>query len=71
MKDTEVFSGTQEKSGVGRRNFVDASHGWDSINLEVTGARSWQKRTVTLDWPVSLERIWKLAQNISETKNAN
>ena len=71
MKDTEVLSGTQEKSGVGRRNFVDASHGWDSINLEVTGARSWQKRTVPLHWPVSLERIWNLAQNISETKNAN
>ena len=71
MKDTEVLFGTQEKSGVGRRNFVDASQGWDSMNMEVIDARSWQKRTVALDWSVSLERIWKLAQNISDTKNAN
>ena len=75
MKDTKVLSCTQEKSDVGRRNFVDAFHGWDSMNLEVIGARSWQKRTIPLDihqdWPVLLDRIWKLALEISGRKSTN
>ena len=75
MKDTKVLSCTQEKSGVGRRKFVDASHGWDSMNLEVIGARSWQKRTIPLDihldWPVLSDRIWKLALEISRRKSTH
>ena len=51
---------TKKKSRVGLKNFVNASHGWDRINLEVISARSWQKRTIPL------EIHWDLPEKFKE-----